>query len=113
MARINMSHGTHETHARNIELVREASARRLRPIAVLADLAGPKIRVGDLHQPLDLVADAVVFAPKDGATCGGEIPTTYADLAHGPAARQPRPARRRADRARGEPLPRATGPSSR
>ncbi|HJL18626.1 MAG TPA: pyruvate kinase [Sandaracinaceae bacterium LLY-WYZ-13_1] len=45
-ARLNFSHGDHETHARTAELVREAAAKRRRPVAVLADLCGPKMRVG-------------------------------------------------------------------
>jgi pyruvate kinase len=45
-ARLNFSHGTHETHAEMAKLVREAGAKARRPIAILADLCGPKIRVG-------------------------------------------------------------------
>ncbi len=44
--RINFSHGTHDTHAETFRLIREAVARAARPVAVLADLCGPKIRVG-------------------------------------------------------------------
>jgi len=49
VVRLNFSHGTHEDHARTIRRVREASARLSRPIAILADLQGPKIRTGSLH----------------------------------------------------------------
>ncbi len=45
-ARLNFSHGTHEGHAEAARLVREASARAGRPIALLADLCGPKMRIG-------------------------------------------------------------------
>lgn len=44
--RVNFSHGTHEDHARTIEAVREAEAALDRPLAVLADLQGPKLRLG-------------------------------------------------------------------
>jgi pyruvate kinase len=44
--RVNMSHGTHEDHARRIAAVRTAEKASGRPIAVLADLQGPKLRVG-------------------------------------------------------------------
>lgn len=44
--RVNMSHGTHEDHARRIAAVRMAEKASGRPIAVLADLQGPKLRVG-------------------------------------------------------------------
>lgn len=81
-ARINLSHGSWETHARAIDWVREAGREVGKPVAVLADLAGPKIRVGALASPVDLVPGArVVFAPE-GTETGGEIPTTYRDLAH-------------------------------
>ena len=64
VARMNMSHGSHETHARNIDLVREAARVAGRPVAVLADLAGPKIRVGDLPGPVELTrGDRVVLVP--------------------------------------------------
>ena len=46
VARLNFSHGTHEDHHAMFSAVREASASVQRPIAVLADLQGPKIRLG-------------------------------------------------------------------
>lgn len=45
-ARLNFSHGTHETHAETAARVREAAARVGRPVAILGDLCGPKMRVG-------------------------------------------------------------------
>jgi pyruvate kinase len=82
MARINMSHGSQESHARTMAAVREAAREIGRPVAILADLAGPKIRVGDLPAPIDLVPGArIVLAPQAVAR-GTEIPTTYPDLAH-------------------------------
>jgi len=48
VARLNFSHGTHEDHAKAITAVRAASAKAGRPIALLADLQGPKIRVGKI-----------------------------------------------------------------
>jgi pyruvate kinase len=81
MARINMSHGSHADHRLRIEAVREAAERAGRPVAVLADLAGPKIRVGDLARPIELqVGETVRMAPA-GSALEGEIPTTYAPLA--------------------------------
>jgi pyruvate kinase len=46
VARLNFSHGTHEDHARMLQLVRSEADRRGRAIAALLDLQGPKIRVG-------------------------------------------------------------------
>jgi pyruvate kinase len=48
VARLNFSHGTHEDHARTIANVRRAAETAGRPIALLADLQGPKIRVGKI-----------------------------------------------------------------
>jgi pyruvate kinase len=45
-ARLNFSHGTHEAHARSAAMVREAMVKAGRPLAILADLCGPKIRIG-------------------------------------------------------------------
>jgi pyruvate kinase len=44
--RLNFSHGTHEDHARNIDLVRRSAQRRNAHVGILADLQGPKIRTG-------------------------------------------------------------------
>ncbi len=46
VARLNFSHGTHEQHAQSIAFIREASGAFKKPIAILADLQGPKIRTG-------------------------------------------------------------------
>jgi len=46
VARLNFSHGTHEEHRRRYDEVRAASREEGKPVAILADLSGPKIRVG-------------------------------------------------------------------
>ncbi len=46
VARLNFSHGTHEDHARMLQVVRAEAERRGRAVAVLLDLQGPKIRIG-------------------------------------------------------------------
>src|SRR5437899_3761039 len=48
VARLNFSHGTHEEHAKNISTLRAAAVEHEKPIAILADLQGPKIRTGPL-----------------------------------------------------------------
>jgi len=79
--RINASHGTPEQRAEWIRVVRCMADRAGLPVAVLVDLQGPRIRVGDLASPRELVSgEMVVFAPEAVAT-PTEIPTTYADLA--------------------------------
>lgn len=82
VARINFSHGTHEMHERTIQVVREVAAEVGRPVAILADLQGPRIRIGVLPTPRELiVGDEVVLVPEELAA-GDEIPITYADLCH-------------------------------
>src|SRR6267154_1142976 len=49
VARLNFSHGTHEDHARTITAVRRAAESAGRPVALLLDLQGPKIRVGKIE----------------------------------------------------------------
>jgi pyruvate kinase len=49
VARLNFSHGDREIHAENAERVRQASARVGRPVAILQDLPGPKLRIGQLR----------------------------------------------------------------
>jgi pyruvate kinase len=45
-ARLNFSHGTHDSHARAVKAIREAADRRRAAVAILQDLQGPRIRVG-------------------------------------------------------------------
>jgi pyruvate kinase len=46
VARLNFSHGTHDEHARRAEWIRKASLEMDKPVAILQDLCGPKIRTG-------------------------------------------------------------------
>ena len=46
VVRLNMSHGDHEVHAGSFERVRRLSVEERRPVAIFADLQGPKIRLG-------------------------------------------------------------------
>jgi pyruvate kinase len=81
VARINFSHGDLATHEQTIATVRREAQRARRPVAVLADLQGPKIRVGALAEPVVLrTGDVVTFAPE-GEHTEGELPTTYPPLA--------------------------------
>jgi pyruvate kinase len=81
VVRLNFAHGTHDSHRQVIEWVRDASAAVGRPMAILADLGGPKIRIGSLPEPVNLGdRNTVVLAPEAIAT-GAEIPTVYAGLA--------------------------------
>jgi pyruvate kinase len=73
-ARLNFSHGTHEEHAAMIELVRDIEKEIGRSIAIMADLQGPKVRIGELQAPVTLgTGDEVIVAAEEAAR-DGELP---------------------------------------
>jgi pyruvate kinase len=83
VARLNFSHGTHAEHARQIAAVRAASRRHEKPIAILADLQGPKIRTGALEGGLPVRLRAGhAFAITTAAVAGNakRVSTTYQRL---------------------------------
>jgi pyruvate kinase len=81
VARINFSHGTHEQHGETIALLRAVAEELQRPIAILADLQGPRIRIGDLPAPLPLESgQEIVLAPEDDVHAA-DVPVTYERLA--------------------------------
>jgi len=81
VVRINSSHGTPEVRARWINDLHAIQRERIASFAILVDLQGPRIRVGELAEPRRLVVgETVVFAPE-GRAQAEEIPTTYAELA--------------------------------
>src|SRR4051812_16029936 len=81
VARINFSHGTHAQHAATIATVRKVAAELGRPVAILGDLQGPRIRIGDLPAVRQLEDGSdVVLAPEHVAR-GDELPVTYEMLA--------------------------------
>jgi pyruvate kinase len=68
IARLNFSHGTHEFHKNLIATIREAARRESKPIAIMQDLQGPKIRVGVLPKGgLDLKAGDVLLLYPEGS----------------------------------------------
>ncbi|HEY2851094.1 MAG TPA: pyruvate kinase [Gemmatimonadaceae bacterium] len=82
VARINFSHGTYEEHAATIATIRSLATELSHPVAILGDLQGPRIRIGDLAQPRNVVdGEELTFAHEPHAT-PGDVPVTYDDLAH-------------------------------
>ena len=79
-ARLNLSHGTHDDHRERAEAVRAAEDRAGRPIAIIGDLQGPKIRVGDLAAPMHLTPgdEVTVVVGKNGKD--GELPIAPAAI---------------------------------
>ena len=81
--RINMSHGTQLEHAENIKNAREAAAKHNRPLAVLVDLSGPKIRTGILKDGLPVMLhNGASFVITSRIVEGNhlEVSTNYFDL---------------------------------
>jgi pyruvate kinase len=72
-ARLNFSHGTHEQHAEYARLVRAAQEEVGRPIALIADLQGPKLRIGDLEEPVVLDEGDEIVVTGD-TPADGELP---------------------------------------
>ncbi len=81
--RFNFSHGTREEHARRMREVRRAAEELGRTVAILQDLQGPKIRVGELpqHRPLELrEGEEVLIRPEPVAGSDRVLTTTYPEL---------------------------------
>jgi pyruvate kinase len=83
VARLNFSHGTHEEHAAVLATLRRVSRRLAKPISILQDLQGPKIRTGTLAggEPV-LLRDQQPFTITTRAVDGSdsEVSTTYDGL---------------------------------
>ncbi len=80
--RLNMAHSNLDEHAEVVKSVRNISRKLNKPIGLLADLAGPKIRVGEIRGgQLDCVAGAEIRIVRgDVAEGPNELSTTYAPL---------------------------------
>ncbi|MEL6192119.1 MAG: pyruvate kinase [Bacteroidota bacterium] len=84
VARLNFSHADHETHAKNLRTVRKINEELNTNIAILQDLQGPKIRIGDLIKPVKIKPGDVVTLRSDLGKQekeGGEIPIRYETFA--------------------------------
>lgn len=66
VVRLNMSHGDHESHTKNIETIRKVEAELERPVCILGDLKGPEIRTGRLKEKeIYLMSDDLVCLTPD------------------------------------------------
>jgi pyruvate kinase len=86
VARLNFSHGTHASHGATLTRIRDAARRAGRPVAILQDLSGPKIRTGRLEggEPLTLEAgDTLRIVTGDEAGRPGVVFTSFDGLAKG------------------------------
>jgi pyruvate kinase len=76
--RFNLSHGTHADHSQRAWLVREIAAELGRPVALIADLQGPKLRIGKLEEPVVLRGGDEITICAEGAATGGDLPVAPA-----------------------------------
>jgi pyruvate kinase len=84
VARLNFSHGSHEQKAELIRMVRRVAREEGKPICILADLQGPKIRTGKLkdHKPVLLVAgERLTITPREIEGTKVLVGTTFTTLA--------------------------------
>ena len=84
VARLNFSHGTHAQKAELIRMVRTVAKEEGKPICILADLQGPKIRTGKLkdHKPVQLVAGKLLtITPREIEGTASLVGTTFKTLA--------------------------------
>jgi pyruvate kinase len=75
-ARLNFSHGTPEEHAQRARIVREVQEDARRPLALIADLQGPKLRVGDLPEPIPLTRSEDIVVAGEEISRDGELPVS-------------------------------------
>lgn len=84
VARMNFSHGTHEQHSERIALIHKVSEKLGVSVGVLQDLQGPKIRVGELSEPIQLSEGELVVLYATGTTSpendGKHIPVDFRQL---------------------------------
>jgi pyruvate kinase len=82
VARLNFSHGTHAEHGRILADIRQLATRLKRPIAILQDLAGPKVRTGPIADgTVGLVSGAdFTLTSRDVPGSVQEVSLTYKDL---------------------------------
>jgi pyruvate kinase len=73
-ARLNLSHGTHDEHAERADLFRKVSEEIGRPLALIADLQGPKLRIGDLPEPVVLKRGEEIAVVGEQTATNGELP---------------------------------------
>jgi len=72
-ARLNFSHGTHASHGQAIKVIREAADRQGVAVAIIQDLQGPRIRVGEIDGTVELRAGQHVRLRTMSLRSGGQL----------------------------------------
>lgn len=81
MFRINSSHGTEEFHKQNLECIREIERKEGTIIPVLLDLQGPKIRIGEIGDPIELKKGEIIKFRHQSEFTSDIIPVDYVGIA--------------------------------
>lgn len=81
MFRLNSSHADETEHLRRLNCIREIEKEAGYPIPILLDLQGPKIRVGNLDEPIELVKDSIIKFKHQEKYINGIIPVDYEGIA--------------------------------
>ena len=84
VVRLNFSHGTHEFKLRFIQMIRKVSKLENKPLCILADLQGPKIRTSKLKDNLPVLLKAgqrLTITPRDVPGTASLVGTTFKTLA--------------------------------
>jgi pyruvate kinase len=72
--RLNFSHGSHEDHGARAATVRAVQQELGKPLCLIADLQGPKLRIGDLEAPRMLLKDEEILVVGEQYSVDGELP---------------------------------------
>jgi pyruvate kinase len=79
VARLNFSYGNYEEFGKLIRIIRDVAKKTGKPIGIMQDLQGPKIRLGTLSQPLSVSAGQTLFF-RSGHSGKGSLPIVYPRL---------------------------------
>ena len=79
--RINSSHSTPEEHKNNIDIIRKISKKLNANTAILLDLQGPKIRVGEFDKPINLIKNSEIILQHKASNNINTIPVDYSGIA--------------------------------
>ncbi|ADG70565.1 pyruvate kinase [Brachyspira murdochii] len=83
VCRLNFSFGAYEEHLERINIIRKVSKELRKPVAILADMQGPKIRIGKLKEPIAVKeGDIVKLSGYKETNDDSIIPTTHSNIAH-------------------------------
>ncbi len=82
VARLNFSHGTHEDHKKNIELIKRVRKKLGLPIAILLDTKGPEYRIGTFKEGKIFLneGDSFVFTSREVDGDSGQVSVNYKNL---------------------------------